>query len=128
MILTDNKMALVEELVKTINIMEIVEVKDLGNIDFQRKSPKEILEFSIHAIHVIVDEKSILAILNNFVCLYEAIQEKLHNSYSNFCMKYKSYSKSYIRPFYLKLFVLLQSHHVKNWNHEKESPRVYIIK
>ena len=44
-VLPDDKLALIEELVKAITDMEIVEVKDMGSTEeFQRKSPKERLD------------------------------------------------------------------------------------
>ena len=47
----DKKMALVEELVKAIPDMEIVDVKDVDIIEeFQRKSPMERLEFAIRSV------------------------------------------------------------------------------
>lgn len=74
-VVPDDKLALIEELVKAITDMEIVEVKDMGSIEeFQRKSPKERLDF---AIHVIVEEKGLLANRYDFAWLYAAIQEEL---------------------------------------------------
>ena len=72
-VVPDDKMALVEELVKAITDMEIVEVKDMGSTEeFQRKSPKERLDFAIHAI---VEEEGLLANRYDFAWLYAAIQE-----------------------------------------------------
>jgi hypothetical protein len=74
-VVPDDKMALVEELVKAITDMEIVEVKDMGSTEeFQRKSPEERLDFAIHAI---VEEKGLLANRYDFAWLYAAIQEEL---------------------------------------------------
>ena len=74
-VVPDDKMALVEELVKAITDMEIVEVKDMGSTEeFQRKTPKERLDFAIHAI---VEEKGLLANRYDFAWLYAAIQEEL---------------------------------------------------
>ena len=74
-VVPDDKMALVEELVKAITDMEIVEVKDMGSTEeFQRKSPKERLDFAIHAI---VEEEGLLANRYDFAWLYAAIQEEL---------------------------------------------------
>ena len=74
-VVPDDKMALVEELVKAITDMEIVEVKDMDSTEeFQRKSPKERLDFAIHAI---VEEEGLLANRYDFAWLYAAIQEEL---------------------------------------------------
>ena len=74
-VVPDDKLALIEELVKAITDMEIVEVKDLGSTEeFLRKSPKERLDF---AIHVIMEEKGLLANRYDFAWLYAAIQEEL---------------------------------------------------
>ena len=74
-VLPDDKMALVEELVKAITDMEIVEVKDMGiTEEFQRKSPKERLDF---AIHIIVEEEGLLTNRYDFAWLYATIQEEL---------------------------------------------------
>lgn len=74
-VVPDDKLALIEELVKAITDMEIVDVKDMGSTEeFQRKTPKERLDF---AIHVIVEEKGLLANRYDFAWLYAAIQEEL---------------------------------------------------
>ena len=47
-VVPDDKVALVEELVKAIPDMEIVEAKDVDSIEeFQRKPPMERLDFAI---------------------------------------------------------------------------------
>lgn len=74
MYVPDDKMALVEELVRAITDMEIVEVSDVDCIEeFQRKSPMERLNFSIHGL---VAEKY-LANLYDFAWLYAAVQQEL---------------------------------------------------
>ena len=68
----DKKMALVEELVKAIPDMEIVDVKDVDIIEeFQRKSPMERLEFAIRSVD---SEKGLLENRYDFAWLYTAIQ------------------------------------------------------
>ena len=77
----DEKMALVEELVKAISDMEIVEVKEMDCIEeFQRKSPMERLNFAIHGV---VAEK-ILEKLYDFAWLYAAIQQELFKGIDKF--------------------------------------------
>jgi hypothetical protein len=69
----DKKMALVEELVKAIPDMEIVDVKDVDIIEeFQRKSPMERLEFAIRSVD---SEKVLLVNRYDFAWLYAAVQE-----------------------------------------------------
>ena len=71
----DKKMALVEELVKAIPDMEIVDVKDVDIIEeFQRKSPMERLEFAIRSVD---SEKGLLENRYDFAWLYTAIQYEL---------------------------------------------------
>ena len=73
-VVPDDKLALVEELVKAITGMEIVEVKDIDNIEeFQRKSPMERLCFAIHSVN---DEKGLLANRYDFAWIYAAIQQE----------------------------------------------------
>ena len=69
----DDKVALVEELVKAIPDMEIVEVKDVDSIEeFQRKPPMERLDFAIRRVAC---EKGLLVNRYDFAWLYAAIQE-----------------------------------------------------
>ena len=69
----DDKVALVEELVKAIPDMEIVEVKDVDSIEeFQRKTPMERLDFAIRRID---SEKGVLVNRYDFAWLYAAVQE-----------------------------------------------------
>ena len=71
----DDKVALVEELVKAVPGMEIVEIKDMDSIEeFQRKSPMERLDFAIRSID---SEEGLLANRYDFAWLYAAIQHKL---------------------------------------------------
>jgi len=72
-VVPDDKLALVEELVKAITGMEIVEIKDMGSIEeFQRKSPMERLDFAIRSVD---SEKGLLANRYDFAWLYAAIQQ-----------------------------------------------------
>lgn len=74
-VVPDDKMALVQELVKAINDMEIVEVKDMDSIEeFQRKSPMERLDFAICSVD---GEKGLLVNRYDFAWLYAAVQHKL---------------------------------------------------
>lgn len=69
----DDKVALVEELVKAIPDMEIVEVKDVDSIEeFQRKPPMERLDFAIRRVD---SEKGLLVNRYDFAWLYAAVQE-----------------------------------------------------
>ena len=71
----DDKVALVEELVKAVPGMEIVEVEDMDSLEeFQRKSPMERLDFAIRSID---SEEGLLANRYDFAWLYAAIQHKL---------------------------------------------------
>ena len=71
----DDKVALVEKLVKAINGMEIVEVKDMDCIEeFQRKSPMERLDFAFRHVD---GEKGLLVNRYDFAWLYAAVQHKL---------------------------------------------------
>lgn len=73
-VVPDDKQALVEELVKAITDMEIVEVKDMDSIEeFQRESPMERLNFAIRGV---VAEKT-LGNLYDFAWLYAAIRQEL---------------------------------------------------
>ena len=72
-VVPDDKVALVEELVKAIPDMEIVEVKDVDRIEeFQRKPPMERLDFAIRRID---SEKGLLVNRYDFAWMYAAIQE-----------------------------------------------------
>ena len=72
-VVPDDKVALVEELVKAIPDMAIVEVKDVDSIEeFQRKPPMERLDFAIRRID---SEKGLLVNRYDFAWLYAAIQE-----------------------------------------------------
>ena len=72
-VVPDDKVALVEELVKAIPDMEIVKVKDVDSIEeFQRKPPMERLDFAIHSVE---SEKGLLLKRYDFAWLYAAIQE-----------------------------------------------------
>lgn len=72
-VVPDDKVALVEELVKAIPDMEIVEVKDVDSIEeFQRKPPMERLDFAIRRVAC---EKGLLVNRYDFAWLYAAIQE-----------------------------------------------------
>ena len=72
-VVPDDKVALVEELVKAIPDMEIVEVKDVDSIEeFQRKPPMERLDFAIRRVD---SEKGLLVNRYDFAWLYAAIQE-----------------------------------------------------
>lgn len=74
-VVPDDKMALVRELVKAINGMEIVEMKDMESIEeFQRRSPMERLDFAIRRVD---SEKGLLANRYDFAWLYAAVQYKL---------------------------------------------------
>jgi len=71
----DDKVALVEKLVKAITDMEIVEVKDMDSIEeFQRKSPMERLEFAIRSVD---SEEGLLANRYDFAWLYAVVQYEL---------------------------------------------------
>lgn len=73
MMVPDNKMALVQELVKVVTDMEIVEIKDVEGIEeFQRKSPMERFDFALTAI---VEEKGVIANRYDLAWLYAAVQE-----------------------------------------------------
>lgn len=70
----DDKVALVQDLVKAINDMEIVEVEDMDSIEkFQRKSPMERLDFAIRRVD---SEKGLLVNRYDFAWLYAAVQHK----------------------------------------------------
>ena len=72
-VVPDDKVALVEELVKAIPDMEIVEAKDVDSIEeFQRKPPIERLDFAIRRVD---SEKGLLVNRYDFAWLYAAIQE-----------------------------------------------------
>ena len=72
-VVPDDKVALVEELVKAIPGMEIADVKDMDCIEeFQRKSPMERLDFAIRSVD---GEKGLLVNRYDFAWLYAAIQE-----------------------------------------------------
>lgn len=74
-VVPDDKLALVEELVKAITGMEIAEVKDMDCIEkFQRKSPMERLDFAIRSID---SEKGLLANRYDFAWLYAVVQYEL---------------------------------------------------
>lgn len=74
-VVPDDKMALVRELVKAINGMEVVEMKDMESIEeFQRKSPMERLDFAIRCVD---NEKGLLVNRYDFAWLYAAVQHKL---------------------------------------------------
>ena len=74
-VVPDDKMALVQELAKAINDMEIVEVKDMDCVEeFQRKSPMERLDFAIRHVD---SEKGLLVNRYDFAWLYAAVQHKL---------------------------------------------------
>jgi hypothetical protein len=74
-VVPDDKVALVEELVKAIPDMEIVEVKHVDSIEeFQRKPPMERLDFAIRRID---SEKGLLVNRYDFAWLYAAVQHKL---------------------------------------------------
>jgi ASC-1-like (ASCH) protein len=69
----DDKMALLEELVKAIFDMEIVEVKEVDSIEeFQRKSPMERFDFALSAI---VTEKGVIIKRYDFAWIYSVVQE-----------------------------------------------------
>lgn len=71
----DEKMALVEELVKAIADMEIVDVKDVDCIEeFQRKPPMERFDFAIRGVAA---EKGLLANQYDYAWLYAAVQQDL---------------------------------------------------
>ena len=72
-VVPDDKVALVEELVKAIPDMEIVEEKHVDSIEeFQRKPPMERLDFAIRRVD---SEKGLLVNRYDFAWLYAAIQE-----------------------------------------------------
>ena len=74
-VVPDDKVALVEELVKAIPDMEIVEVKDVDSIEeFQRKPTMERLDFAIRRID---SEKGVLENLYDFAWLYATVQYEL---------------------------------------------------
>lgn len=74
-VVPDDKMALLQELGKAINGMEIVEVKDMDCIEeFQRKTPMERLDFAIRSVDC---EKGVLVNRYDFAWLYAAVQHKL---------------------------------------------------
>ena len=70
---SDERMALLEEFVKAITGMEIVEVKNMDSIEeFQRKPPMERLDFAIRRVN---SEKGLLANRYDFAWLYAAVQQ-----------------------------------------------------
>ena len=74
-VVPDDKLALLQELEKAINDMEIVEVKDMDCVEeFQRKSPMERLDFAIRHVD---SEKGLLVNRYDFAWLYAAVQHKL---------------------------------------------------
>ena len=89
----DDRMALVEEMVKAIADMEIVEVKDVDGIEeFQRKSSMERFDFALNAI---VAEKGVIIKRYDFAWIYSAVQEgsvkgiKMFSSVDSFRMHLK---------------------------------------
>ena len=69
----DDKVALVEKLIKAIPDMELVEVEDVEEIEeFQRKPPMERLDFAIRSVD---SEEGLLANRYDFAWLYAAIQQ-----------------------------------------------------
>ena len=73
-VVPDDKLTLIDELVKAIADMEIVEVKDMGSIEeFQRKSPLERLDIAIRAV---ATEKGLVANQYDYAWLYAAIQQE----------------------------------------------------
>ena len=71
----DDKVALVEKLIKAIPDMELVEVEDVEEIEeFQRKPPMERLDFAIRSVD---SEKGLLVNRYDFAWLYAAVQHKL---------------------------------------------------
>ena len=82
-VVLDENMTLVEELVKAIPGMEIVEAKDMGSIEeFQRKPPMERLDFAIRRVD---SEKGLLVNRYDFAWLYAAIQNKLLKGIEPLC-------------------------------------------
>lgn len=88
MMVPDDRMALVEELVRAIAEMEIVAVKDVEGVEeFQRKSPMERFDFALKAI---VEERNVIANKYDFAWLFAVIQEerlkgiKMFNSVKSF--------------------------------------------
>lgn len=88
LVVPDNGMTLINELVKAIPGVEIVDVKDVESIDeFQRKSPMERFDFAIKAI---VADKGVIANRYDFAWIYSAVQEgslkgiKMFNSVKSF--------------------------------------------
>ena len=88
MMVPDERVALVEELVKAVADMVIVEVKDLSGVEeFQRKTPRERFDFALKAI---VEEKNVIANKYDFAWLFTVIQEerlkgiKMFNSVKSF--------------------------------------------
>lgn len=74
-VVPDDKLALLQELEKAINGIEIVKVKDMESIEeFQRKSPMERLNFAICRVD---GEKGLLVNRYDFAWLYAAVQHKL---------------------------------------------------
>lgn len=88
LLVPDENMALVDNLVKAITGMEIVDIKDVGSIEeFQRKTPKERLD---HALIVLVQEKGVIANKYDFAWLYAVVKEgylkdiKIYSSVKSF--------------------------------------------
>lgn len=88
-IVPDDKMALLEELVKAITDMEIVEVENVEYIEeFKRKSAKERFDF---ALRTIVAEEGVIVNKYDFAWIYYAVQEgsvkgiKMFKSVKSFC-------------------------------------------
>ena len=72
-VVPDDKVALVEELVKAIPDMEIVEAKDVDSIEeFQRKPPMERLDFAIRRVD---SEEGLMVKRYDFAWLYAAVQQ-----------------------------------------------------
>ena len=92
-IVSDEKMALIEELAKAVSSMEIVEVKDVNCIEeFQRKPPMERLDFAIRCVD---SEKGVLVNRYDFAWLYAAVQEGQLKGIENF-KSVKSFRKHLI--------------------------------
>lgn len=73
MMVPDNRMALLEELVRAVIGMEVVEIKDVEGIEeFQRKSPMERFDFALSAI---VAEKGMMVNRYDFAWIYSAVRE-----------------------------------------------------
>lgn len=88
MMVPDERVALVEELVKAVADMEIVEVKELSGVEaFQRKPPMERFDYALKAI---VEERNVIANKYDFAWLFTVIQEeclkgiKMFNSVKSF--------------------------------------------